>query len=137
MDWNGRLVLLPGSAIGRDALATGLAKLGADVRRVPAYRNLRPEGIEARARAAFERGIDVVTFTSSSTVRNLLDILGAERHLLESSAIACIGPITAATAADMGLTVDIIAAEHNVEGLADALAGHFSGGQTAAATRPV
>ncbi len=127
LDWEGQLVLLPGSAIGRDALATGLAKLGADVRLVPAYRNLRPEGIEERARAAFERGIDVVTFTSSSTVRNLLDILGTDRHLLASSAVACIGPITAATAEDLGLTVDIIAAEHNVEGLADALAGYFSG----------
>ena len=79
----------------------------------------------------------MVTFTSSSTVRNLLDILGTERHLLEGSAIACIGPITAATAGEMGLNVDIIAAEHNVEGLADALAGHFSDGQTAAATRQV
>ncbi len=136
-DWNGRLVLLPGSAIGRDALATGLAALGADVRPVPAYRNLRPEGIEERARAAFERGIDVVTFTSSSTVRNLLDILGADRHLLDSSVVACIGPITSATAEEMGLTVDIIAAEHNVEGLADALAGYFSGGQTTAATSQV
>ena len=126
-DWNGRLVLLPGSAIGRDALAVGLAELGAEVKRVPAYRNVRPDGIEDRARAAFERGIDVVTFTSSSTVRNLVDILGAERHLLESSAIACIGPITSSTAGELGLTVDIVAAEHNVEGLADALVGHFSG----------
>ena len=137
LDWDGRLALLPGSAIGRDALATGLATLGADARRVPAYRNVRPEGIEEKARAAFERGIDVVTFTSSSTVRNLLDILGDERHLLQSSDVACIGPITAATAAEMGLSADIIAAEHNVEGLADALAGHFSGGQTAAAIRQV
>ena len=137
LEWDRRLTLLPGSAIGRDALATGLAKLGADVQPVPAYRNLRPEGIEEKARAAFERGIDVITFTSSSTVRNLLDILGDGRHLLESSAVACIGPITAATAAEMGLTVDIIAAEHNVKGLADALADHFTGGQTAAATRRV
>ena len=135
LDWEGRLVLLPGSAIGRDALATGLAALGADVRLVPVYQNTRPEGIEARARAEFERGIDVVTFTSSSTVRNLLDILGSDRHLLDSSVVACIGPITATTAEENGLTVDIIAAEHNVEGLADALSGHFPGEQTAAATR--
>ena len=135
LDWEGRLALLPGSAIGRDALATGLAALGADVRRVGAYQNTRPAGIEDRARAEFEQGIDVVTFTSSSTVRNLLDILGSDRHLLDSSAVACIGPITAATAEENGLTVDIIAREHNVEGLADALAGYFSGEQTAAATR--
>ena len=134
LDWNGRLVLLPGSAIGRDALAVGLADLGADVRRVDAYRNVRPEGIEARARTAFQRGIDVVTFTSSSTVRNLLDILGEDRDLLDHCLIACIGPITAATAEESGLTVDILAAEHNVEGLADALAGYCSGGHAATAT---
>ncbi len=127
LDWAGRLALLPGSAIGRDALAVGLAGLGADARRVPAYRNVRPEGIEERARQAFERGVDVITFTSSSTVRNLLDILGDDRRLLEGSTIACIGPITAGTALELGLSVDIIAAEHNVEGLADALAEYFAG----------
>ena len=88
---------------------------------------MRPEGIEERARQAFERGVDVITFTSSSTVRNLLDILGDDRRLLEGSTIACIGPITAGTALELGLSVDIIAAEHNVEGLADALAEYFAG----------
>ena len=127
LDWQGRLALLPGSAIGRDALAAGLEALGADVKRVPAYTNARPEGIEERARLAFDEGIDVVTFTSSSTVRNLVEILGSDRHMLERSTIACIGPITAATAEELGLVVDIVAAEHNVEGLADALAGHYSG----------
>ena len=127
VDWTGRLALLPGSAIGRDALASGLAGLGADARRVPAYRNVRPEGIEERARQAFERGVDVITFTSSSTVRNLVDILGDDRRLLAGSTIACIGPITAATAEELGLSVDIIAAEHNVEGLAAALAEHYTG----------
>ena len=126
LDWTGRLALLPGSAIGRDALAVGLAGLGADVRRVPAYRNVRPEGVAERAREAFAEGIDVVTFTSSSTVRNLVEILGDDRALLDGCTIACIGPITAGTVQELGLSVDIIAAEHNVEGLADALVGHFA-----------
>ncbi len=134
LDWTGRLALLPGSAIGRDALAVGLTGLGADARRVPAYRNVRPEGIEERARQAFERGVDVITFTSSSTVRNLLDILGDDRHLLDDSTIACIGPITAATATELGLSVDIIAAEHNVEGLAAALADHYAANHLAGGT---
>ncbi len=132
LEWSSRPVVLPGSAIGRDALASGLAGLGADVRRVPVYRNVRPEGIEKRAREAIELGIDVVTFTSSSTVRNLLEILGDNRDLINGCLIACIGPITAATAEELGLSVDIIAAEHNVEGLADALANHF--GTNAAGT---
>lgn len=126
LDWTGKRVLLPGSAIGRDALASGLANLGADVRRVAAYTNTRPVDVEERAREAFKVGIDVVTFTSSSTVRNLLDILGNDKRLLDESLIACIGPITAATANELGLTVDIVAAEHNVEGLADALVGYFA-----------
>ena len=125
-DWAGVPVLLPGSAIGRDALAWALAGLGAEVRRVAAYRNMRPAGVAERARAVFRQGVDVVTFTSSSTVRNLLDILGDDRYLLDDCLIAGIGPITAATAGELGLSVDIIAAEHNVEGLADAVARHFA-----------
>ena len=136
LDWTGKQVLLPGSAIGRDTLASGLANLGADVRRVAAYTNMRPVDAEERAREAFKVGIDVVTFTSSSTVRNLLDILGNERRLLEESLIACIGPVTAATANELGLTVDIVAAEHNVEGLADALVIYFAAGAAEFAGRP-
>ena len=125
-DWAGVPVLLPGSAIGRDALAVGLAELGASVRRVAAYRNIRPAGASATARAVLQAGVDVVTFTSSSTVRNLLEIIGDDRRLLNDCTIACIGPITAAAAAEAGLSVDIIAAEHNVEGLADALVAYFA-----------
>ena len=127
LEWAGKSVLLPGSAIGRDALASGLAGLGADVLRVSAYTNRRPTGIEERATEAFRNGIDVVTFTSSSTVRNLLDILGNDRRLLDHCLTACIGPITAATATELGLKVDIIATEHNVEGLAGALVDYFTG----------
>ena len=133
LEWTGRLTLLPGSAIGRDALAVGLSGLGADVRRVPAYRNVRPEGVSERARAAFAQGIDVVTFTSSSTARNLIEILGDDRALLDGCTIAGIGPITAATAQELGLSVDIIAAEHNVEGLADALVSYFAANADATA----
>ena len=136
-DWSGRVLLLPGSSIGRDTLATGLASMGADVRHVPAYANIRPRDVEERARQAFRNGIDVVTFTSSSTVRNLLEILGDDRTALDDSLIACIGPITAATAEELGLTVDIVAAEHNVEGLAAALVDHFSTGSVDHSGRPL
>ena len=125
LDWTGKQVLLPGSFIGRDTLASGLANLGADALRVPAYTNTKPVDVEERAREAFKVGIDVVTFTSSSTVRNLVEILGNDRHLLDKCLTACIGPITAATANESGITVDIVAAEHNVEGLADALVSYF------------
>ena len=52
--------------------------------------------------------------------------LGDDRQVLDECLTACIGPITAATARELGLTVDIVATEHNVEGLADALVNHFT-----------
>lgn len=125
-DWAGRQVLLPAADIGRDELAQGLAKLGAAVDWLPVYRNLPAPDAPARARQAFADGIDIVTFTSSSTVRNLLAALDGDRAPLEAAFIACIGPVTAATARELGLRVDLEADEHTVEGLAAALIAHYA-----------
>ena len=129
-EWSGVSVLLPVADIGRDELADGLSRLGADVRRVTAYRTITPPDAAQRARDAFAEGIDAVTFTSSSTVRNLLALLddgaGSGTKMLDGPLIACIGPVTASTARELGLRVDIEAEEHTVEGLAGALVGHYS-----------
>ena len=129
-DWNGVPVLLPAADIGRDELAEGLSRLGASVERVTAYRTITPPDAAQRARDAFSEGIDIVTFTSSSTVRNLLGLLeengGPGREALSGSLVACIGPVTAATALELGLRVDMEAEEHTVDGLADALIRKFS-----------
>ena len=125
-DWAGRQVLLPAADIGRDELAQGLAALGAQVDWLPVYRNLPAPDAPARARQAFADGIDIVTFTSSSTVRNLLAALDGDRAPLEAAFIACIGPVTAATARELGLRVDLEADEHTVEGLAAALIAHYA-----------
>ena len=74
-EWSGVSVLLPAADIGRDELAEGLSRLGASVDRVIAYRTITPPDAAQRARDAFAEGIDIVTFTSSSTVRNLLGLL--------------------------------------------------------------
>ena len=124
-DWTGVPVLLPGADIGRDALAQGLADRGAQVERITAYRTVTPPDSANQARKLLESGVDVITFTSSSTVRNLLDILGGDQRLLESALIACIGPVTAGAARELGLRVDLVAAEHTVEGLVDTLVNHF------------
>ena len=124
-EWYGVPVLLPGADIGRDVLANGLSELGARVERVTAYRTITPTDAGQRARNLLSQGMDVITFTSSSTVRNLLDILDGEKSLLESSLISCIGPVTAGTAREMGLRVDLEAGEHTVEGLVDSLVVHF------------
>ena len=125
--WSCLSALLPGADIGRDVLGQGLAGLGASVERVAAYRTVTPEGSGKKARQLLNDGVDAVTFTSSSTVRNLVEILDGEKHLLESSLVACIGPITAATAREIGLRVDLVADRHTVEGLVDSLANHYAG----------
>ena len=122
-------VLLPGADIGREVLAEGLTKLGAQVRRVTAYRTVTPSGASDRARQLLQEGVDVVTFTSSSTVRNLMELLGGDKELLASSLIACIGPVTAATAAELGLRVDLVAEKATVEGLVEALVSYWEGSQ--------
>lgn len=125
-DWTGLPVLLPGADIGRNVLAAGLEDSGAMVERVAAYRTVAPPDISEVTRRVIGQGVDVVTFTSSSTARNLMEALDGDGGVLDSSLIACIGPTTAATAKELGLKVDLIAKEHSVEGLVDALAGYFS-----------
>ncbi len=125
-DWVGVPVLLPGSNIGRDVLAQGLSELGARVERVAAYQTVTPRGAAESARTALSSGVDVVTFTSSSTVNNLLDILGGEKQYLEDALVACIGPVTAAAARELGLRVDLEAEQPTVEGLVEILADRFT-----------
>jgi uroporphyrinogen III methyltransferase/synthase len=109
-------VLLARAAVARDVLPEGLEFKGWDVDVVEAYRTepvpLDAAGAEAVAAA------DIVTFTSSSTVTNFLAALG-DRPV--PPVVAAIGPVTAATARDRGLTVDIEAAVHTIDGLVDAL----------------
>jgi uroporphyrinogen-III synthase len=77
-----------------------------------------------------KKRIDVVTFTSSSTVRNLLDGLGDPAELFADALVACIGPVTAETARELGLRVDVVAAVRTIDGLVDALLHHFAAPST-------
>ena len=124
--WQGVRVLLPAADIGRDELESGLSRWGAIVDRLAAYRNRPVPDAARRAKDAFSGGVDIVTFTSSSTVRNLVDMLDGDRTALEQSFIACIGPVTAKTARELGLRVDLQAKDHTVEGLVESLTSHFS-----------
>jgi uroporphyrinogen-III synthase len=120
-------VLLPSADIARGALAEGLSALGATVDRVAAYRTLPAGGAEASLRDIIADGVDVATFTSSSTATNLVRLLDGSVDRLSQATIACIGPITATTARELGLKVDIVASEHTVPGLVRALEAHFAG----------
>ena len=126
LDLAGSRILLPRADIGRDDLPQGLVRLGAVVDQVHVYRTVTPEGSRERAHERLkDGGIDVVTFTSSSTVENLLGLLDGDSSALGESTIACIGPVTAATARERGLQVDIVAQEYTIGGLVRALREHF------------
>jgi uroporphyrinogen III methyltransferase/synthase len=115
-------VLLPRADIAPPDLGDGLAALGADVQSVVAYRTVPAGGLADEARRVLAAGgVDVACFTSSSTVRNLVDALDGDVSLLAPLIIACIGPVTAATARELGLRVDVVAREHTVAGLVAAL----------------
>ncbi len=127
MELEGARVLLPRADIGREALSEGLIRLGARVDQVAAYRTLVPQESWSRARELLQDGrIDVATFTSSSTVRNLISLLNGDTTPLKEAVICCIGPITAATAREIGLRVDVIARQYTVEGLVEALKEYFA-----------
>ena len=125
----GDRVLLPRAAEARDVLVRELSAMGAAVNEVVAYRT-RP-GVEGAAAltAALEAGsVDVVTFTSSSTVRHFAALFAAGElpRLMQGVLVACIGPVTASTAAEHGLRTAIAPAEYTIPALARAIALHFA-----------
>jgi uroporphyrinogen III methyltransferase/synthase len=119
-------VLLLRADIAPKDLKLGLAGRAGRVDDVTAYRT-EPDvsDHEQVERLLAERQIDVVTFTSSSTVCNLVAALGGNTELLTGTTIACIGPVTAQTARELGLDVGLIAPVHTIEGLVESLAEAF------------
>jgi uroporphyrinogen III methyltransferase/synthase len=118
---NGKRVLLPRAAVARDLIPTQLSKLGAHVDVVEAYRNVVPAEAAAHAREIFSaaKKPDWITFTSSSTVQNLLAIAG--RGTLDGIRIASIGPVTSETARANSLTVHAEARQFTLDGLVEAI----------------
>ncbi len=132
-DLTGARILLPRADIARDALQRGLREAGATVHSVVAYRTATETASPELLAQLQARQINVVTFTSSSTVRSLVQMLGGDTDLLTGAVIACIGPVTAATARGLGLRVDVVAEQYTIAGLVDALIRFF--GATAPSER--
>ena len=121
LDIRSARVLLPRADIAPPTLPDGLRQMGALVTEVSAYHTALPEDASAAARETLASGtIDAVTFTSSSTVRNLVSLLGGPT-LINESKVVSIGPVTSGTASELGVRVDREAAEHTVSGIADAV----------------
>ena len=122
----GKRVLLPRAAEARDVIPEGLAKMGAEVDVVTAYRTVRSKSRKEELQARLDAGkVDAVTFTSPSTVVNFKKIMGDE-PLPEKVRIACIGPVTAAAAKKQGFTVDVYQETFTIPGMVEALVAYYT-----------
>jgi uroporphyrinogen III methyltransferase/synthase len=134
---SGLRILIPRALKARESLPGALGSAGAEVTVAPVYQNVLPKSSageklkEDLLRALQEKSVDMVTFTSSSTVKNfvtLLDIGSQDemQKLMEGVAVATIGPITAKTAEQFGLHVDVQPEEYTIPDLVDSIVKHFT-----------
>ena len=118
----GKRILLPRSEAATAELVTRLDQLGAKVDEIAIYRTVLPQADPGSGKQMLLAGeIDITTFTSSSTVKHLVSLLGSEWQAVNRTRVACIGPVTAATAAHLGVRVDVVAKEHTIPGLVQAI----------------
>ena len=131
----GQRILLARAAEAPDTVPEGLRARGAIVDVAAAYRTVIAAGADSQTVERLLAGeADVVTFTSSSTVRGFVNALGATRvkELPASVRFVSIGPVTTATARELGLPLAAEAAEHTIPGVVDAILELASGDRTRA-----
>jgi uroporphyrinogen III methyltransferase/synthase len=130
-------ILIPRALKARETLPEALGRVGAEVTVAPVYQNVLPtnnagEQLQEELRRALqEKSVDMVTFTSSSTVKNfvrLLDITTPDemQKLMSGVAVATIGPITAKTAEQFGLHVDVQPSEYTIPDLVESIVMYFT-----------
>ena len=120
-------VLLPRAKEARSVLPVELTRMGATVDEISVYETWQAQENADELVARLEAGtIDMVTFTSSSTVKNFKRLLPPDRadQLMQGILVASIGPITSQTARDLGLAVDVEAESYTIPGLVQAIVGH-------------
>jgi len=99
-------------------------RIGPLVDDIAAYLTSVPRGLtDERLKEILNQGVDVVTFTSPSTVRNLAQVVGKDAlaSLLRGVKVACIGPVTSDAAKELGFDVDIVAKTHTIDALVEAI----------------
>lgn len=129
---SGKNVLLVRAKVARDVIPREFQQLGATVDVIEAYETALPESSRKQLQAVMsdpDRKPHVITFTSSSTVRNFVSLLGRRGRppytLLDGIQFASIGPVTSATLREFGLPVHIEAEEYTIPGLVRAIASCF------------
>jgi uroporphyrinogen III methyltransferase/synthase len=123
-DLKGKKILLPRAKEARPVLPVELTRMGAQVEEIPVYETVMDADSAQGIRNALTRGeVDLVTFTSSSTVTNFHQMLPEDQQqsLMQGVRTAAIGPITAQTARGLGFSVDIEAQTYTIDGLVDAI----------------
>jgi uroporphyrinogen III methyltransferase / synthase len=118
-DLAGARILIARAAVARDVLPAELSRRGAHVDVVEAYRTVAPADLPQHASEILARKPDWITFTSSSTARNLIDAAGADA--LRNIGIASIGPVTSATLRENGVEVTVEASAFTVTGMVEAI----------------
>jgi uroporphyrinogen III methyltransferase/synthase len=124
----GKKILLPRAREARPILPKELTKMGATVDEIPAYETLKAvENTDDLVQKLKDNQIDLITFTSSSTVKNFKALLPAENftELIQGVTIASIGPITSDTAAELGFDVHITAESYTIPGLVEAILQNY------------
>ncbi|WP_459914277.1 uroporphyrinogen-III C-methyltransferase [Desulfocicer niacini] len=130
----GKSVLLPRAMEARTILPEELENMGAHVHEVTAYETRQVmDGQEELLALLHDQEIDMVTFTSSSTVKNFMALIPPEdqKSLLNGITNACIGPITADTAVSLDITPHIVAQEYTIDGLVEAIVAYYAPGEAA------
>ncbi|MEP6740878.1 MAG: uroporphyrinogen-III synthase [bacterium] len=127
--FKGLNILLPRASVARDFLPKALEEAGARVDVVPVYRTALPQNLDrGRVAAMLSGGADCIAFTSASTVKNLGQLFDTQDlgSVLSGITIACLGDITAETAADFGLKVEIQPQQSTIPIFARAIADYFA-----------
>ncbi len=123
-DLNDKWILLPRAEIARKELPKAISKAGGIVHEIIVYRTL-PAEIDMKGLTALKSGVDVVTFTSASTVENFVAIVQKNHldplHLPTNPLFACIGPVTEQAARDAGFENLVVAKEYTTDGLLKAI----------------
>jgi uroporphyrinogen III methyltransferase/synthase len=124
LEIQGQKILLPRARGARRILPEALREAGALVDEVEAYRTVKPALGKASLGAILKKGIDVVVFTSSSTLRNFMELL-PDKTAMNGVTVAVIGPITAETVRNYGLEPTIAPQEYTIPALVQAIVEHF------------
>jgi len=129
---SGAKILIPRAVKAREVLPEQLRQAGAQVDVVHAYRTITPDHDTGRVRELLMGGsIDMVTFTSSSTVSNFVKMFRADGNRLQewmrNVAVACIGPITAKTAKENNFKVSLVPPNYTIESLTESIMLFFKG----------